>query len=42
LPGRKQTLDQDIARSVPVTLENWRGGPDGKLAERFAALRSQL
>ena len=42
--AESKTLDQDIARSVPVTLESWRRRPwTEKLAERFAALlRNQL
>jgi len=42
--AENKTLDQDIARSVRVTLESWRRRPwTEKLAERFAALmRSQL
>jgi len=42
--AESKALDQDIAHSIPVTLENWRRRPwTEKLAERFAALlRSQL
>jgi len=42
--AESKALDQDIAHSIPVTLESWRRRPwTEKLAERFAALlRSQL
>jgi len=42
--AESKALDQDIAHSIPVTLECWRRRPwTEKLAERFAALlRSQL
>ena len=42
--AESNAFDQDIAHSIPVTLESWRRRPwTEKLAERFAALlRSQL